>query len=136
MGAAAAAAGRVACSPDTGFANIGGRKYTRDELHGEGVISLQVAQEFCSAALRGKPRPLRPEDVARILTEIAPLLRVEPSLQLLQAGLSVYQRHRTSWYDALIVAAAQLAGCTVLYSEDLQHGQQFERLCVENPFLV
>ena len=38
-------------------------------------------------------------------------------------------------YDALIVAAALEAGCTRLYSEDLQHGQQIEGLTIENPFL-
>jgi predicted nucleic acid-binding protein len=45
-------------------------------------------------------------------------------------------RYQLSHWDALIVAAALLAGCDTLYSEDLQHGQVFdERLTVVNPFL-
>jgi len=45
-------------------------------------------------------------------------------------------RHQLSHWDALIVAAAVLAGCETLYSEDLQDGQVFEgRLTVVNPFL-
>ena len=37
-------------------------------------------------------------------------------------------------YDALIVAAAELAGCDVLYTEDLNHGQRIGRVVVRNPF--
>lgn len=44
-------------------------------------------------------------------------------------------RYQLSNWDALIVAAAVLAGCETLYSEDLQHGQVFEGLSVVNPFL-
>jgi predicted nucleic acid-binding protein len=39
-----------------------------------------------------------------------------------------------SWYDALIVAGAIEAQCGTLYSEDLQHGQRFNDLRIENPF--
>jgi predicted nucleic acid-binding protein len=43
-------------------------------------------------------------------------------------------RYQLSNWDALIIAAAVLAGCTTLYSEDLQHGQIIESLTVQNPF--
>jgi predicted nucleic acid-binding protein len=49
--------------------------------------------------------------------------------------LDVRQRWRFSFYDSLIVAAAQAAGCRRLLSEDLQHGQRLDGLLVENPFL-
>jgi predicted nucleic acid-binding protein len=41
---------------------------------------------------------------------------------------------KVSFYDALIVAAAMDADCKVLYSEDLQDGQKFGAVTVENPF--
>ncbi len=44
------------------------------------------------------------------------------------------REHGLSVYDALIVAAAHDAGCERLFSEDLQHGQKFGTLTVENPF--
>jgi predicted nucleic acid-binding protein len=44
------------------------------------------------------------------------------------------RERKLSVYDALIVAAAQDAGCRILFSEDLQHGQKFGALTVENPF--
>ena len=51
------------------------------------------------------------------------------------AGLQLAERHGLSVYDAMIVAAALLAGCKTLLSEDMQDGQVFEgRLKVRNPF--
>jgi predicted nucleic acid-binding protein len=49
--------------------------------------------------------------------------------------IGIQERYRLSWYDSLIVAAAQQAGCKRLYSEDLQHGQHFGAVTVHNPFL-
>jgi predicted nucleic acid-binding protein len=49
--------------------------------------------------------------------------------------IRIHRRYRLSWYDSLIVAAAQQAGCKRLYSEDLQHGQQFGTMTIHNPFL-
>jgi predicted nucleic acid-binding protein len=48
--------------------------------------------------------------------------------------LQIYSRHHFSWYDSLIVAAAQVAGCSILYSEDMPHGQRVDALRIENPF--
>jgi predicted nucleic acid-binding protein len=44
-------------------------------------------------------------------------------------------RYGFHFYDSLIVAAALEAGCSRLFSEDLQHGQRIDGLTVENPFL-
>jgi predicted nucleic acid-binding protein len=63
------------------------------------------------------------------------MLRVHSSQALYSEGLALQSRYRMSWYDALIVCAAQQAGCNTLYSEDLQHGQRFGSLRVVNPFL-
>ena len=52
-------------------------------------------------------------------------------------GLEGYlqSRYGFSYYDALIVAAALESGCTRLYTEDLQHGQQIDGLAIENLFV-
>ena len=65
---------------------------------------------------------------------LAPLWRISPSLALYDRALEVQDRYRYGFYDSLIVAAALDAGCTRLYSEDLQDGQQIEGLTIENPF--
>jgi predicted nucleic acid-binding protein len=56
-------------------------------------------------------------------------------IRLYQRALDIQARYHYGFYDALIIAAALDAGCTRLYSEDLQHGQRIERLTIENPFL-
>src|ERR1035441_10277189 len=53
-----------------------------------------------------------------------------------RAALRICERYGYSVYDGLIIAAAREAGCTTLYSEDLQHGQIIEDLRIENPFLA
>ena len=63
-----------------------------------------------------------------------PLLSVRPSIHLFQFSLDIYARYGFSFYDSLIVAAAIEAGCTRLYSESLQHGQQVQNLTIQNPF--
>jgi hypothetical protein len=45
------------------------------------------------------------------------------------------ERQNLSIYGGLIVAAAVRAGCTTLYTEDLQHGQMIEKLQIRNPFI-
>jgi predicted nucleic acid-binding protein len=52
-------------------------------------------------------------------------------------GLRIAQRYGLSVYDAMIVGAALLAGCDVLFSEDMQHGLHVDRrLRIVNPFRV
>ena len=49
-------------------------------------------------------------------------------------AVQIAERYGFHIYDANIVACALLAGCTTLYSEDMQSGQRIERLVIENPF--
>ena len=58
-----------------------------------------------------------------------------PSTELLAAALAIRQESSFSFYDSLILAAAQAAQCQVLYSEDMQHLQRVGNLQVVNPFL-
>jgi predicted nucleic acid-binding protein len=63
------------------------------------------------------------------------LLRVEALTLDGQARATVIARiHRLSIYDANILAAAELAGCKVVHSEDMQHGQRVGTLTISNPF--
>ena len=65
---------------------------------------------------------------------LVPLWRVNPTQKLYQQGLDLRVRFGFHFYDSLIIAAAQHAGCHTLYSEDLQHGQQIDGLTIVNPF--
>lgn len=103
--------------------------------HGTGIISYQVVHEVLNVLTCKLAVPMDAGDAARYLaTTLEPLWRVQPSAALFQAGLSIQARYRFGFYDSLIVAAALTAGCSRLYSEDLQHGQRIEGLIIENPF--
>ena len=104
-------------------------------LHdGEGgiVVSTQVVQEFYAVGLRklAFSRQRLREAVARLLA--LPLVLVGPS-HILKA-LENEERYRISFWDALILAAAELGGAGVLYTEDLNDGQQYGAVLVRNPF--
>ena len=100
-----------------------------------GCISYQVVQETLNV-LTQRIRA-RSEDVAQLLDEILiPLWQIDPTPLLYRRSLSVQTRYRFSFYDSLIVAAALEAGCTRLYTEDLQHGQRIGQLTVVDPFRV
>ena len=98
------------------------------------VISTQVVNEFLNV-LTGKKRA--PRDVAnryaRILLRRCEVVAVTP--QVVETALQIGERYQCNHWDALVIAAALLAGCDTLYSEDMQDGQVFEgRLAVKNPF--
>jgi predicted nucleic acid-binding protein len=100
-----------------------------------GVISVQVLNELAAVAHRklGMSWP----DVTAALDAIRTLCPsvVPMNVDTHDAALRLAARHGFHIYDALIVAAALDAGCTTLYSEDLQAGQVIGgRLKVQNPF--
>ena|ERR1700722_1425529 len=102
----------------------------------EGVISFQVVQEFISLAFRRLDPPMSSTEAEQFLAlTLGPLLAVQSSHVLYREALHLSRRHSLSWYDSLIVAAALEAHCRILYTEDLQHGQIFDTLRVQNPFL-
>lgn len=99
-------------------------------------ISYQVIQETLNVVTHKLPSPMSSENAQRFLEQIlAPLWKVMPSTALYQRSLVIQSRYGFSFYDAMIVAAALESGCTRLYTEDLQHGQQIAGLLIENPFL-
>jgi len=103
-------------------------------LEAGGVISVQVLNEMVNAATRRNrlPWPAVREtlDVVRALTRVEAL-----TVDVHERALEVAERYQFSFYDSLIVAAALISKCSILYCEDLQHGQRIERsLRVVNPF--
>ena len=108
---------------------------TRGLTSGLGVISYQVVQEFVNVALRRFVHVITPAELERYsFRALFPLMKINSSPQLFLRALHLQSSNRLSWYDSLIVTGALQGGCQVLYSEDLQHGQRFGDLVVENPF--
>lgn len=99
-----------------------------------GHISVQVLNEIAHVARR-KMRLEWPETRA-FLAPLKALLTVHPiTAETHTQGLALAERHRLSVHDGMILAAALLAGCTRLLTEDMQHGLRVERrLRLVNPF--
>ena len=100
------------------------------------ALSAQVLQEFYVTVTRKIGTPLPPQQALAWIEqfEAFPCVAVEASLVKVAVEISV--RHETSYWDGAILAAAQSAGASTLYSEDLNHGQYFGGVRVINPFAV
>ena len=70
----------------------------------------------------------------KIVRELASWQPISIDLAVLEHAWLLEERHSLSWWDALIVAAAQTCECEVLLTEDLQHGQTFSAVRVVDPF--
>jgi predicted nucleic acid-binding protein len=101
-----------------------------------GVISVQVLNELVNVATR-KLR-LTWNEVDDVLAAVRSACRVEAlTAEVHERARELAERYRLSFYDGVIVASAQLAGCRVLYSEDMHHGLKIDRtLTIRNPFRV
>ena len=99
-----------------------------------GATSVQALNEFTNVSLRKFRMPL--VDVREALAVARRCLKVVPVTQEVHAlGLDLIERYRFSVYDSMIVAAALVSECTVLWTQDLQSGLKVDRrLELRNPF--
>ena len=117
------------------FASNDPRSARAESLIAEGgVIGVQVLNEFTNVARRKLRWQWEQIEASLAVVEdlfgpVAPLTKV-----IHTRAVALARERDLSVYDALIVAAAQDAGCERLFSEDLQHGQKFGTLTVKNPF--
>ena len=101
---------------------------------GAGRLSFQVLQEFYVTVTE----KLKPGlNVAHARSDVRSLLTWRPipiDGRVIEGAWSIQDRFKLSWWDALIVSAAQIGGCRYLLSEDFQEGQRFGGLHVVHPF--
>ena len=99
------------------------------------TLSVQVLQEFYVQATRPtRTDPLTHQEATALIQYWLRHRVVPLTVQVMQDALDIKKRYRTSYWDAAILAAAASAGCTELLSEDLNPGQNYDGLCVINPF--
>ena len=117
------------------FASTDAAKAKRSDelLRVGGFVSVQVLNEFASVARRKYGLPWA--SIRIVLAAVRSTCRVASlTLTTHELGVAVAERHQLNIYDGMIVAAAQLAGCRVLYSEDMQDGMVIEKLTIRNPY--
>lgn len=100
----------------------------------KGCLSTQVLQEFFVAATR---KAGLPADNARAqVLKLGELETVLIDQELIIGAMDLHIIHKLSFWDALIVKSASAAGCRVLISEDLNHGQLIDGVKIQNPFIA
>ena len=99
---------------------------------GRGVVSLQILQEFFSAATR--KLKMSSEDARHRIVQYSRFDVVTLNTVDLVAAIDLHRLHRLSIWDALVVRAALNGTCTTLHTEDMQDGFVVETLTLRNPF--
>jgi predicted nucleic acid-binding protein len=102
---------------------------------GDLVISSQVLDEFYVTVTRKLARPMTTTDAEALVDEMRRLEVVAVNGDHVATAIAGAREWGISYWDALIVATAQSADCTVLLSEDLANGVEYGGLRVENPFV-
>ena len=101
---------------------------------GDGVLSTQVLQELCVNVRRKVSRPLSIEETSRLVEDYLRWEVVVNTPASVTEALSLEARYQISFWDALILQAAESAGVETVYSEDLAAGQRYGTVRVINPF--
>jgi predicted nucleic acid-binding protein len=102
----------------------------------QGRLSYQVLQEFYLTVTEKLDPGLDRESSRRDVRSFLAWRPVTLDTRVLEAAWNVQDRHRLSWWDSLIAATAQVAGCTYLLTEDLQDDLMLGTVRVVNPFRV
>jgi predicted nucleic acid-binding protein len=101
-------------------------------LSGTGVISTQVLQEYFVSTTRklGVDAAIAGQKL-HLFSRLGVVVIDVPDIE---AAVDLHRLHQVSFWDALILRAAQRGGCDVLYTEDLQDGATLGGVRIENPF--
>ena len=99
---------------------------------GTGVVSVQVLQEYFVTATR----KLQVDAVSarRKIELMAEFDVASPELSDILAAIDLHRLHTINFWDALIVRSAKQAGCSVLFTEDMQPGREIDGVKIVNPF--
>jgi len=103
---------------------------------GRGVLSTQVLQELCVSLRHRVKHPVPTDEIRRLMQDyLSWEVVVNDPMSVLQA-LDIEVRYRISFWDALIVHAAERSDAAILYSEDLSSGQMYGSVEVVNPLIA
>ncbi len=98
------------------------------------VLSAQVLGEFFVVVTRKIPQPMTSSEAAEVIAELGALEVIPLDFPLVQRAIATQQKYGTSHWDSLIISAAERAGCVRILSENLNHGQLYHGVEVQNPF--
>lgn len=99
------------------------------------IVSTQVLKEFANVSIKKKLHKTLPElkEHLRLIQQSFKVFDI--SYKTVISAVDLADKHQYSFYDSLIIAAALENKCNILFSEDLQHGQNIgNKLKIVNPF--
>ena len=99
---------------------------------GNAVISSQVVSEYFVTSDNKLQLPY--SEIVQIIHHLGRLPVVEITYAITLRAITRTRNYSLSYWDSLIVEAAISGGCSVLYTEDLQHGQVIDGITVKNPY--
>jgi predicted nucleic acid-binding protein len=100
-----------------------------------GVLSTQILQEFRAAVIRGSDQPVPFAELKNGLEDYWSWEIVSNAPDAGLGAVLLQERYQISFWDALMLHAAEEARVDILYSEDLSHGKRYGNLRVINPFM-
>ena len=101
--------------------------------NGNGVISTQVLQEYAYVAV--KKINQAPDLVMRQIMLLESLDVINQSAEQIRRAIEIMVTYKTSFWDACIISNAEHGNCTLIYSENLNSGQFYSGIKVQNPFI-
>jgi predicted nucleic acid-binding protein len=105
---------------------------TEHRRAGTGVVSMQVLQEYF-ATVTGKLH-VEPQIARRKVELLAEFDVAAPEVADILAAIDLHRLHGLSFWDALVLRSAKQAGCSVLFSEDMQDKKEIDGVRIVNPF--
>ena len=102
---------------------------------GAGALSIQVLQEFFVTVTKRLRERLPVSDARRTVASLGRWRTHEPKVADLLEAVDIQRDFQISFWDAMIIRSAACLGCDVLFTEDLNHGQVYRGVRVENPFV-
>jgi predicted nucleic acid-binding protein len=100
-----------------------------------GCLSVQVLQEFYVTVTRKAARPLDSATAAQIIADLGTWRIHTPDVGDVLEAIQIQQRYGIAFWDAMVVQSAAQLGCSVLWSEDLNRGQEYAGVQVSNLFV-
>ncbi len=106
---------------------------------GNYAISGQVLAEFyvnATKAKKDKPAPMEVHEASMWVENLSTVPVVPVDHFVVQQAVAYSQRYMISYWDAALIAAAEVINAPILYTEDLNHGQKYGSVTVANPFRI
>ena len=98
------------------------------------VVSTQVLSEFFVTITKKIEKSIGIDEAKKEIELLRVMKVVEIEVEMITRAIDMHKNHQLSYWDSLIIVAALRAGCTQLYTEDLNPGQSFQNLTIVNPF--